>query len=182
MSSAASRFQRIFTPKRVRVLKKIAAGGAVASVPVLAWWKMASDERAKKSEEVRTKVRVPNVQTIDDIMIERCRPGDVLLFDRRWETCASGPLAALVCVLGRYFLCFDDPNKVLPEGKFDHCGIVVPGYAKNKKRGVGSFQHVVTGGNCWWRNCCTAVVDAIGNVQLSQCCPITARSSWGTKE
>ncbi|KAL3943014.1 MAG: hypothetical protein SGBAC_002873 [Bacillariaceae sp.] len=133
MSSAASRFQRLFTPKRVRVLKKMAAGGAVATTPVVIWWKMASDEREKKTEEVRTKVRVPNVQTIDDIMIERCRPGDVLLFDRRWETCVAGPLAALVCVLGRYFLCFDDPNKVMPDGKFDHCGIVVPGYAKNKK-------------------------------------------------
>lgn len=131
--SNASRLNQIFTPKRVRVLKTMATSAAVASVPVFVWWKMAHDERQRKIEEVRTKVRVPNVQTIEDIMIERCRPGDVMLFDRRWETCASGPLAALVCVLGRMFLCFEDPNKVLPDGKFDHCGIVVPGYSKNKK-------------------------------------------------
>jgi hypothetical protein len=126
-SAGPSRLKQIFTTRRM------VAGGAVASVPVLAWWKMAYDGRQKKDEEVRTKVRVPNLQTVDDIMIERCRPGDVLLFDRRWETCASGPIAALVCVLGRTFLCFDDQNKVLSEGKFDHCGIVVPGYAKDIK-------------------------------------------------
>ena len=55
-------------------------------------------------------------------MIERCRAGDVILFDRRWENCATGPLAALVCMLGRTFLCKEDPNKVVTEGKFDHCG------------------------------------------------------------
>lgn len=133
MSFAGSKFQRLFTPKRIRVLKKMAAGGVVSSIPVLIWWKWAIDEREKKIEDVRTRVRVPNVQTIDDLMIERCRPGDVLLFDRRWESCASGPLAALLCVLGRTFLCRDDPNKVLHDGKFDHCGIVVPGYSKTKK-------------------------------------------------
>lgn len=110
----------------------MAAGTAVSAVPVLAWWKWSTDQRSKREEEVRTRVRVPNVQTIDDMMIERCRPGDVLLFDRRWETCASGPLAALVCILGRAFLCSDDPNKLVQDGRFDHCGIVVPGYAKNK--------------------------------------------------
>ena len=128
----ASRVQNFFTPKRVRVLKKMATGLAVTSVPILIWWKMSTDQRRQREEEVRTKVRVPNVQTIDDMMIERCRPGDVILFDRRWETCASSPLAALVCILGRWLLCSDDPNKSVQDGKFDHCGIVVPGYAKNK--------------------------------------------------
>ena len=126
-------FHRTFTPKRIRVLQKMTAGGVVSSVPVLFWWRWAFNERQKKIEDVRTRVRVPNVQDVDDLMIERCRPGDVLIFDRRWETCASGPLAALVCILGRAFLCRDDQNKILHDGKFDHCGIVVPGYAKNKK-------------------------------------------------
>ena len=132
MASPATQFKNIFTPKRVRVLQKMAAGTVVSSIPVLVWWQWARGERRQRAEDVRTKVRVPNVQSIDDLMIERCRPGDVLVFDRRWETCASSPLAALVCILGRKFLCGDDPNKVIPTGKFDHCGIVVPGYAKNK--------------------------------------------------
>lgn len=118
----SSRIPKFLTPKRVRVLQKIAVGTAVSAVPVLVWWKLSTDQRNRREEEVRTRVRVPNVQTIDDMMIERCRPGDVLLFDRRWETCASGPMAALVCILGRTFLCKDDPNKVVQDGKFDHCG------------------------------------------------------------
>jgi hypothetical protein len=121
MSSA--RFQNLLTPHRVRVLKKMAAGSAVSAVPVLVWWNWASAERRKRTEDVQTRVRLPSVQTIDDLMIEQCRPGDVLLFDRRWETCASGPMAALVCILGRTFLCSDDPNKVAHEGQFDHCGM-----------------------------------------------------------
>ena len=113
----------MFTPKRIRVLKKMGIGGVITSIPVLLWWKWAIDQRHTKQEDVRTRVRVPNVQTIDDLMIERCRPGDVLLFDRRWEHCATGPLAALVCLLGRTFLCKDDSNKVMADGKFDHCGM-----------------------------------------------------------
>ena len=124
--NATTRIKNWFTnPKNVRTLKKMAGGVVVSSVPVVIWWQWAIKEREQRTEDVRTKVRVPNVQTIDDIMIERCRPGDVLLFDRRWENCASGPMAALVCMLGRKLLCFDDPNKVENEGKFDHCGTLV---------------------------------------------------------
>ena len=75
--SSSQIIRRIFTPKRIRVLKKMGAGVAVSSVPVFIWWKWAVDERHKKEEDVRTRVRVPNVQNIDDLMIERCRPGDV---------------------------------------------------------------------------------------------------------
>ena len=128
---STSHFRNVFTQKRVRVLQKMAAGAAISAIPVIVWWNWSLQQRRKRDEDVRTRVRVPNVQSVDDMMIEQCRPGDVLLFDRRWEHCASGPLAALVCILGRTFLCFDDPNKVVQEGKFDHCGIVVPGYAKN---------------------------------------------------
>mmetsp|Transcript_17000 Transcript_17000/g.35092 ORF Transcript_17000/g.35092 Transcript_17000/m.35092 type:complete len:313 (-) Transcript_17000:439-1377(-) len=128
----SQRFKSLLTPKRVRVLKRLGAGAAVSSIPVLVWWKWAIDQRQKRADDVRTRVRVPNVQTVDDLMIERCRPGDVLLFDRRWENCAAGPLTALVCVLGRTFLCFHDNNKSIAEGKFDHCGIVVPGYVKSE--------------------------------------------------
>ena len=118
----SQRFRSMFTPKSIRVLRNIGAGAVVSCIPVLVWWKWSIDQRAKRAEDVRTRVRVPNVQSIDDLMIERCRPGDVLLFDRRWEHCAAGPLAALVCVLGRSLLCFQDNNKSMAEGKFDHCG------------------------------------------------------------
>ena len=94
----------------------------MTAVPVFAWWRWAVLERRERDEQVRTKVRVPNVQTVDDLMIERCRPGDVLLFDRKWEHCAAGPWSAFMCLLGRAFLCFDDPNKAIADGKFDHCG------------------------------------------------------------
>mmetsp|Transcript_25933 Transcript_25933/g.29128 ORF Transcript_25933/g.29128 Transcript_25933/m.29128 type:complete len:326 (+) Transcript_25933:67-1044(+) len=128
----SDRFKNIFTPKRVRILKKMGAGAVVSSIPVFIWWKWATIDRQKKYDDVRTRVRIPSVQTIDDLMIERCRPGDILLFDRRWEHCATGPLAALVCLLGRTLLCTNDPNRSMTEGKFDHCGIIVPGYVKNK--------------------------------------------------
>lgn len=128
----AQRLRNIFTPKRVQVLKKMGAGAVVSSIPVFVWWKWAIEQRHKRAEDVRTRVRVPNVQTIDDLMIERCRPGDILLFDRRWEHCAAGPLAALVCILGRSLLSFNDKSKSMGDGKFDHCGIVVPGYVKHE--------------------------------------------------
>lgn len=135
--SFSTRLKNIFTPKRVRVLKKMAAGMGVSSVPVLIWWKWSCDQRNQRAEDVRTRVRVPNVQTIDDLMIERCRPGDILLFDRRWETCASGPMAALVCIFSRTFLCKEDNNKVSQEGKFDHCG-ELPGL-KTREESIFDF-------------------------------------------
>ena len=118
----ASHVKTFFTPKRIRVLQKMAGGVAVTCVPVVLWWNWSIGQRHQRDEEVRTRVRVPNVQSIDDLMIERCRPGDVLLFDRRWEHCATIPLSALVCILGRAFLCSDDPNKTVQDGRFDHCG------------------------------------------------------------
>lgn len=150
----SKKVRNIFTPKRVRVLKKMGAGAFVASIPVFVWWKWAIDQRKKRAEDVRTRVRIPNVQTIDDLMIERCRPGDVLLFDRRWENCAAGPLAALVCVLGRRFLCFDDNSKSIAEGKFDHCGK----FSFQRFCSVGSMQQNLIFswiGNCDinFRNC-----------------------------
>jgi hypothetical protein len=107
---------------RNQVAIRMAAAIVVPTIPILAWWREAKGEREKRTEEVRTRIRIPNVQTIDDLMIERCRPGDVLLFDRRWETCATGPFAALACILSRSFLCDDDNMKSVEFGKFDHCG------------------------------------------------------------
>jgi hypothetical protein len=122
-SSCSNLLHRIFTRQRIRVLKKMGTGVLVASLPVAIWWKWSVDQRHHRAEEVQSKVRLPdNLQSIDELWLEQCRPGDVVLFDRRWEHCATGPLAALVCMLGRAFLCHQDPTKVLSDGKFDHCG------------------------------------------------------------
>lgn len=107
----------------------------VPSIPIGAWYYSANQERKIKAEEVRTKVRVPNVQTIDDLMIEKCQPGDIVLFDRRCHKCAAGPLAAFSCIVGKSILCDDKDSKnkkMIDIGKFEHVGIVVPGYSKSK--------------------------------------------------
>jgi hypothetical protein len=95
------------------------------AVPVAVWYKSARDSRQHQAEQVRTKVRVPNVQSVDDLLVEKCRAGDVVLFDRRCERCAAGPLAALACLTGRSILCNDtDPmqTRSVETGKFDHVG------------------------------------------------------------
>eukprot|EP00568_Trieres_chinensis_P004416 CAMPEP_0183305624 /NCGR_PEP_ID=MMETSP0160_2-20130417/10303_1 /TAXON_ID=2839 ORGANISM="Odontella Sinensis, Strain Grunow 1884" /NCGR_SAMPLE_ID=MMETSP0160_2 /ASSEMBLY_ACC=CAM_ASM_000250 /LENGTH=294 /DNA_ID=CAMNT_0025468853 /DNA_START=36 /DNA_END=917 /DNA_ORIENTATION=- len=117
---------------KLRFAAKAAVALAVPAVPVLAWWKSAVDDRHRRSEEVRTKVRVPNVQTVDDLVVEKCRPGDVILFDRRCHKCAAGPGAALSCLLGRNVLCAEEDGsgmRRVETGRFDHCGVVVPGKA-----------------------------------------------------
>lgn len=112
----------------------MAIGVVTPTVPALVWWKYAHDQRQKRAQDVRTRVRVPNVQTVDDIMVEKCRPGDVILFDRRPELCVAGPWAALACLVSRALLCDDGDDAVrsVDHGKFDHCGIVVPGHIKTR--------------------------------------------------
>lgn len=61
-------------------------------------------------------------------MVEKCQPGDVILFDRRCECCASGFSAALGCLLGKTLLCDEeDGTRSVERGSYEHCGIVVPG-------------------------------------------------------
>ena len=61
-------------------------------------------------------------------MVEKCQPGDVILFDRRCECCASGFPAALACLLGKTILCDEeDGTRSVERGSYEHCGIVVPG-------------------------------------------------------
>jgi len=122
--------------QKIRVAKMVAASVVVPTIPVLVWWRSAVQDRKRHAEEERTKVRIPNVQTVDDLLIERCQPGDILLFDRRCEKCAAGPLAALSCLVGQQFLCDNensDGRRTVDIGSFDHCGIVVPGRNKNGK-------------------------------------------------
>jgi len=66
---------------------------------------------------------IPSVQTIDELMVEKCQPGDVVLFDRRCECCASGFTAAVGCLLGKTLLCDDgDGTRSVEGGKYEHCG------------------------------------------------------------
>uniref|UniRef100_A0A7R9Z800 Uncharacterized protein n=1 Tax=Pseudictyota dubia TaxID=2749911 RepID=A0A7R9Z800_9STRA len=119
---------------KVRLAGKMAASLVVPSLPVLFWWKTSVDDRRERAEEVRTKIRIPNVQTIDDLIVEKCKPGDVLLFDRRCHKCAAGPMAALSCLVARGLLCGEDKGGIrsVEVGSFDHCGVVVPGDTENK--------------------------------------------------
>lgn len=117
----------------LRVTAKVVGLSVVApSVPVLVWWKSAHDDRVAHLDSVAHKVRVPNVQTVDDLLLEKCRPGDVVLFDRRCDRCAAGPGAAASCLVGRASLCDGDGGDVdrrrsLSTGVYDHVGVVVPG-------------------------------------------------------
>jgi hypothetical protein len=115
---------RQMTITRLKVLGRMAAVVVLPSVPVLVWWKYARDDRLAHTKEVETKVRVPNVQTIDDMLVEKCQPGDVILFDRRCQKCASGPVAALSCFMGRSLLCKHDGKtmRAVQAGAYDHCG------------------------------------------------------------
>lgn len=101
----------------------------IPAIPILVWWKSAHDDRLTHAHSVETKIRVPNIQTVDDLLIEKCQPGDVVVFDRRCDRCASGPLAALSCITGRSLLCGKDYSgeRAVEIGLYDHIGIVVPG-------------------------------------------------------
>ena len=114
----------MFSATRLKVLSRVAAVIVVPTIPILLWWKLAVDDRATHLVEVQTTVRVPNVQTVDDLLVEKCQPGDVVLFDRRCDKCAAGPGAGLACILARALLCRDDPKETrsVEIGKFDHCG------------------------------------------------------------
>lgn len=106
-------------------------GVAVATVPVAAWWVTAVRARRKIAEDVRTQMRIPGAQDVlDQILEDRCQAGDVILFDRRCEGAAHSPWAALACVVAKGALCDDSASadRTVSEGRFDHMGLVVPGY------------------------------------------------------
>mmetsp|Transcript_1263 Transcript_1263/g.1927 ORF Transcript_1263/g.1927 Transcript_1263/m.1927 type:complete len:306 (-) Transcript_1263:69-986(-) len=131
MASAASR--------KLNIALKMAATVIVPSIPIGIWYYSAVQDRKAKAEEVRTRVRVPNVQTVDDLLIEKCQPGDIIIFDRRCQKCAASPVAAFSCLLGKTFLCDDDKKKGIKKvdiGSFEHCGIVVPGLFTKKSQAL----------------------------------------------
>lgn len=121
--------------RKLEFLGKVTASLILPAIPIATWYYSAHEDRKAKLKEVSSKVRIPNVQSIDDLMIEKCKAGDVILFDRRCHKCANGPLAAFNCILGKKILC-DEKPKSTDVGSFEHVGIIVPGYALNKADAV----------------------------------------------
>ena len=111
---------------KLRITAKLSASLLVPALPIGGWYYKATADREAKRIEVRLRVRIPNVQTIDDLMIEKCKPGDVVLFERRCHMCAAGPLAAFACIVGKQFLCGD-----------------VGGKRSNRLSDIGTFEHAV---------------------------------------
>ncbi|KAL3771469.1 hypothetical protein ACHAW5_006152 [Stephanodiscus triporus] len=115
---------------RIKLAIQLSLSALVPAAPILYWSRNSKRERAERDREVSTKMRIPSVQTIDDLLVEKCQPGDVVLFDRRCECCASGPTAALGCLIGKAFLCDEeDGTRSVERGSYEHCGIVVPGHS-----------------------------------------------------
>ena len=121
---------------RHRLKREVVIGGkiilslGVPALPILLWWRTAINERNEREDSVKNKIRIPNIQTVDDLLIEKCQPGDIVVFDRRCVSCAAGPLAALSCMVGRNLLCKGAAAKrdrAVEIGDYDHVGIVVPG-------------------------------------------------------
>ncbi|KAL7574471.1 hypothetical protein ACA910_015838 [Epithemia clementina (nom. ined.)] len=117
----------------IRFLQFSVGAVGVVSVPIGVWWYTAYQKRQQVAHDVATRIRIPGVPTTDDFLMDQCRPGDLVLFDRRWETCASGPWAALACLAAKTFLCGQHPHaRYVAEGNFDHVGIIVPGLVRTK--------------------------------------------------
>mmetsp|Transcript_3105 Transcript_3105/g.4781 ORF Transcript_3105/g.4781 Transcript_3105/m.4781 type:complete len:324 (-) Transcript_3105:108-1079(-) len=132
MASQRRFFQQFITNiskrPRTKLALQLSASAAVASMPIMYWSHSARKERSERGHEVATRIRIPSVQTIDDLMVEKCQPGDVVLFDRRSECCAAGFSAALGCLLGKTILCDEeDGTRSVERGSYEHCGVVVPG-------------------------------------------------------
>lgn len=125
---ASKIFAQLNRHPRTKLAIQLSLSALIPVIPILYWSHDAKRERAERQHEVSTKLRIPSVQTIDDLMVEKCQPGDVILFDRRCECCASGFAAAIGCLLGRAILCEEeDGTRSVESGSYEHCGIVVPG-------------------------------------------------------
>jgi len=121
---------------KLHLLGKITASLLLPAIPIGVWYYQAIDDRNARIEKVRSQVRIPNVQTVDDLMIEKCQPGDVVLFDRRCHKCAAGPATAFSCIVGKAILCNDRERgrtsmKRSDNESFEHIGIIVPGRDKS---------------------------------------------------
>lgn len=117
---------------RRRVLFQMAGGITVVAIPIGFWWHRARVEREELQAKFHHRIRLPNVSDpFDQLIAEKCRPGDVVLFHRHCDRCASSPWAALACYATQY--AFGSANNNDPVATvMDHCGIIVPGYSTTK--------------------------------------------------
>jgi hypothetical protein len=106
----------------------MAGGTVVLAVPVAAWWYRAVSDRRQKWEEHERKVEAAGARpyrassdAYDYLIENRCRAGDVVLFDRRCHRCAASPWAALSCYAAKRLLDRDG------DAPYDHVGVLVPG-------------------------------------------------------
>lgn len=103
------------------------------SFPVSFWYYEANRKRQQKLDSITSQTKVPNVQTIDELMIENFQPGDVVLFDRRCYTCCYSPFSSLSCFLSKVFLCKSTTHSKTLDGCFEHAGILVPSKKKTSE-------------------------------------------------
>ena len=124
-----------------KVLTQFFSGLAVMAIPISVGWYWAYQERQRVQEEYRTRVKLPPGaagDTYDYLITEKVQAGDVLLFDRRCERCAASPYAALACVVSKHSLTTNPNNnddahiRSVDAGRYDHIGLVVPGYIRTK--------------------------------------------------
>lgn len=132
-----------------KILQHMGVGVIVISIPVGIWWywsigkreEIRTEYRKQKEQQDRIPVQYQSQDTFDYLITNKCLPGDVILFDRRWERCATSPWAALSCWVAKSILCnigqysnskSDCYVKTIDTGSYDHIGIIVPGYVTNR--------------------------------------------------
>jgi hypothetical protein len=124
-----------------KVYIQLLGGIGIISIPISVWWYWSRQERQQLLEEYRTRVQLPpsagSSDTYDYIITEKIQPGDVLLFDRRCERCASSPWSALACIISKQFLSGKTGNdnyiRSIDTGRYNHIGLVVPGYIRFRR-------------------------------------------------
>ena len=123
-----------------KVYIQLLGGMGLISIPISIWWYWSKQERHTLLEEYRTRVQLPpsagSSDTYDYIITEKIQAGDVLLFDRRCERCASSPWSALACLVSQQFLSGNSGNdnyiRSIDTGRYNHIGLVVPGYIRTR--------------------------------------------------
>ena len=142
--------QKIVDPKlllRRKVWKHFGLGAILVAVPIGTWWYWSLSQRRTVHEQVQktfeSREQLPVAfraqDTFDYLISNKMKAGDLLLFDRKCERCSSSPWAMISCFVSKTLLTNiggrNNPNYVrtVAHGEFDHVGIIVPGYIKNKK-------------------------------------------------